>query len=685
MKNKPVKEGLAEIMAGKELSVKDKEIIAYAKSKLVSELGTKWNTKSLIDIEDIVYDAIDEWEKEHDNENINASAYYKIIKNEIEGKKLQESHLDDYSAKQKYKVTYIDGKGQEKEIDYKPSKNTNIAGVQRELGKKYKDFFKLKDIKLESKKVEETIKHTPLENAISNKIRTTAEGLNEEEKHRFLQDIEDTISGIAENYGLKLEKGLYDVEKFWNEEHPIKKGEKKVENNSKLTLSEKILQKIISAVNSKYTLDNVICETSPEGNVHIMTRDGKDICTVGRENFAIDGDDTLLIDELRENGYWKTPDDLKESKLTEDFSSATQNVIEAIDREVDKMSKEEAEEFIENLKGVLNGYELEESKKVEGKVTTPSGEYEYEELNEIEKKVKEAFKAYWNGDITSAELEAAKKESGLSNGEISSCQYMASREHDLETKDTLDESVKLTEGDDHDYSEPEEREERLDEEYLIEVEEPNADDVVLEYTITYKDINKDDDMFDNKEDADKKMAEIRKSGKLNTVDQYFMKEWVLIDGEYKEDEVSVYYDCRRDKEELNEGLFDAPDEVYADSKEKGLYSENLNEGSEIDKEEFDEFDDHGMPIPAKPYQIDYYVDNGTAQISSVHPYDLTDYSYAIASLEDIESGEDNVIWTVYDYNESGKPYKVGMVEDVYSAVDLMKELDSKKKANIDKT
>lgn len=63
-----------------------------------------------------------------------------------ENKKLIESHLDDYSSEKRYQVTYISKDGEEDKVTYKPTKNTNIAGVQKELGNKYKDFFKLKDI-----------------------------------------------------------------------------------------------------------------------------------------------------------------------------------------------------------------------------------------------------------------------------------------------------------------------------------------------------------------------------------------------------------------------------------------------------------------------------------------------------------------------------------------------------------
>lgn len=186
----------------------------------------------------------------------NAADLEKILKEKDkylleESKKLVESHLDDYSAEKEYDVTYIDGNGKDKEIKFTPSKNTNIAGIQKELGKKQKDFFKLKDIKecklTESKKVEE---------------------------------------------------------------------DKEVEER-KLTISEKLLLEIIQSVNSEYTLDNVVCQSTPQGNVHLMTRDGKDICTVGREEFTISGDDTILIDELRNNGYWEELDTLDEEVLIE--------------------------------------------------------------------------------------------------------------------------------------------------------------------------------------------------------------------------------------------------------------------------------------------------------------------------------------------------------------------------------
>lgn len=160
--------------------------------------------------------------------------------------KLLESHLDDYLSDKEYDVTYIDDKGKEKQIKFKPNKNTNIAGIQKQLGETYKDFFKLKEIK----------------------------------------------------GGEKMQES---------------------KNIKDLTLAERILLNAIKTVNSAYDLDNVVCTTIPStGDVLVSTKDGKDICTIARHKFAINGDDTKLIDELREDGYWKDDlDELDEEELIE--------------------------------------------------------------------------------------------------------------------------------------------------------------------------------------------------------------------------------------------------------------------------------------------------------------------------------------------------------------------------------
>lgn len=92
-----------------------------------------------------------------------------------------------------------------------------------------------------------------------------------------------------------------------------------------ISQAEKILLDIIKSVGD-YSLQDVVCETTQTGDIHIITKDGKDITTVDRSIFAIDGDDTELIDELREDGYWK--EDFDESKnLKEDLSDKSKFLI----------------------------------------------------------------------------------------------------------------------------------------------------------------------------------------------------------------------------------------------------------------------------------------------------------------------------------------------------------------------
>lgn len=319
-----------------------------------------------------------------------------------ESKKLVESHLDDYSAEKEYEVTYIDGNGKDKEIKYTPSKNTNIAGVQKELGKKQKDFFKLKDIKecklTESwnldllKKGQKAVQDKLNEidtNLTMDDIRIKTD--NNGDMHITTKSDDKEICVITQN----------DLRKYIKED-------KEVEER-KLTISEKLLLEIIQSVNSEYTLDNVVCKSTPQGNVHVMTRDGKDICTVGREEFTISGDDTILIDELRNNGYWvEELDTLEEEVLIEreefdtmafaqllpmsytdyidnnlsDYISEGADVEDIIAEYKDGLSDEDKEEFDDKLAQQYIKYKLSEGReiKTEAKVTDYINEEELDVL-----------------------------------------------------------------------------------------------------------------------------------------------------------------------------------------------------------------------------------------------------------------------------------------------------------------
>lgn len=114
-----------------------------------------------------------------------------------------------------------------------------------------------------------------------------------------------------------------------------------------ISQAEKILLDIIKSVGD-YSLQDVVCETTQTGDIHIMTRDGRDITTVDRSIFAIDGDDTELIDELRDNGYWK--EDFDESKnLKGDLSNKSKFLIHILNGVIkniqDKFNVEATAEF----------------------------------------------------------------------------------------------------------------------------------------------------------------------------------------------------------------------------------------------------------------------------------------------------------------------------------------------------
>ena len=76
-----------------ELSSLDKRIITHAKAKLVSELGTKWKDKSLVDIEDIVSQAVIDYANSNNYELADLDKYYKAILADIN--RLQESETID--------------------------------------------------------------------------------------------------------------------------------------------------------------------------------------------------------------------------------------------------------------------------------------------------------------------------------------------------------------------------------------------------------------------------------------------------------------------------------------------------------------------------------------------------------------------------------------------------------------
>lgn len=83
----------------------------------------------------------------------------------------------------------------------------------------------------------------------------------------------------------------------------------------------------------------------------------------------------------------------------------------------------------------------------------------------------------------------------------------------------------------------------------------------------------------------------------------------------------------------------------------------------------------GLPELERPYKIRERND-GKLQISSSHPYDLTDYSWAYSVNLDPNSD-----WVIIDPDSDTKDVVHGWID----AIERMKEIDSKKQRKIDRT
>ena len=140
------------------------------------------------------------------------------------------------------------------------------------------------------------------------------------------------------------------------------------------------------------------------------------------------------------------------------------------------------------------------------------------------------------------------------------------------------------------------------------------------------------------------------------------------------------YDSGFTKESFNDDYIE-DDEDYDDE-------EYLDENKKLNEEEQLEIDEKGLPVLERPYSIRKRDDN-RFQITSSHPYDLTDYCYAISENDDINGN-----WKVYDpgrnhYIPSINGLSRNTLEGIFKgwneALDKIKELDSKKEPRIDRT
>lgn len=109
-----------------------------------------------------------------------------------------------------------------------------------------------------------------------------------------------------------------------------------------------------------------------------------------------------------------------------------------------------------------------------------------------------------------------------------------------------------------------------------------------------------------------------------------------------------------------------------------MRNKKLNEDYQLN------IDEKGLPVLETPYQMTYRIKDGKYQITSVHPYDDTDYGFALSETENIDGN-----WVVYDANDeystymdiSNRPSQYILVDKVTgwnSALELLKKIDSRK-------
>ena len=79
------------------------------------------------------------------------------------------------------------------------------------------------------------------------------------------------------------------------------------------------------------------------------------------------------------------------------------------------------------------------------------------------------------------------------------------------------------------------------------------DKLITEYTITFEDIDEEDFITEDKQEADAKIEELKDNGEFYKVYQYYAKDWVYNDetGDWEESDVEVYY-TKGEDEELEE-------------------------------------------------------------------------------------------------------------------------------------
>lgn len=108
--------------------------------------------------------------------------------------------------------------------------------------------------------------------------------------------------------------------------------------------------------------------------------------------------------------------------------------------------------------------------------------------------------------------------------------------------------------------------------------------------------------------------------------------------------------------------------------------DELDESKEVKKENVEpenlNLGEDGLPVLDKPYKMSWNEKAERYEITSTHPYDLTDYYFAVSNWDD---------YTGYWKICSPEGSRVDTVEGFEEAVEALKEFDSQLKPNIDHT
>lgn len=548
-----------------------------------------------------------------------------------ENKKLIESHLDDYSSEKRYQVTYISKDGEEDKVTYKPTKNTNIAGVQKELGNKYKDFFKLKDIQeiegevenmknedLDLLDSEELIEKDTLTEATSLSARddnnTVIVNKNQYGYNTIAIIIDDTNKRFQLVTGQSLPTGKY------------RKASKKAIRQKAEDLKTQGYEEIKGANSLTENKEEAVTTqkgTFEKEELDAMEQEMKDAFK-DYWNSRISLEDLEAVKEKlgkyltnAQITNCQTEASLEDKKVTESKSPLFRFKNGEINRgEFDEIADKESPEykFMNHMIDWAEYDKLADHNSADYKYLNNEINFgEYAKLNENVENKTEAFSDSEERDFVRYGNCIAKQdyadrdvvgyiffeneedyEKGIT-GDYQEFSKPFEREDiinhmkDIFSSNNEEEIYylqdRILDYEKHGIGTKKEYEKNLDRLQQLQsgdmsenkkITEDTERDDVTEYVISFEDMN-DDEYFEDKEEADKRFEELKSNKELNKVHQYYRKDWNWDEESesYIEGYVEVFY---TNGDLVEESFEDELADAKADSIEKGLYTESDERG-----------------------------------------------------------------------------------------------------------